>query len=463
MQKDSFKQNAPTTMRLNRLFLVILVVVFDLIAYFYIRSSFGVGGDASETALVKKTEEQTLASTDSTSLERGVHENAVRSSTGSVRKFKEPLLPHKVTYAPTGGKLPEDGFDTYDETAWNKLDNGTCLFDDDEEDQAFEWQRNSPYAILLGTMKGGTHALSEYLWQHPLIAAPKKVEKNGHELHFFDSRSFERGKMGIPRKANQLSYAMKVHKMYPDFFYTKESMYTIHDSPRYLVWSDRIPEAIMCVTPWSKLIAVLRDPVERVISHYRFQDQGRSQISRFVCSVPERILTQLLLARFRKNIPMVDWETWIQDDIERLKRAGVLQDWNRVDFDEFSGSEAELIAWKKYLRSPTTQMIVGRGLYSLQIEHYFAAMDKVGKPRSDLLVIRSEELRDETQLVYNRVIDFLSLPQHVLDDTEAKHETQKSSIPIPSDLRKQLEELYRPYNRRLNELLDWNNVWDYNN
>ncbi|GAX13361.1 [heparan sulfate]-glucosamine 3-sulfotransferase 3 [Fistulifera solaris] len=345
-------------MRLNRLFLVNLVVIVDLIAYFYIKASFGVGGEALETALVKTTEEQTVSSIESTNLERA-HENAVRSSTGSVRKFKEPLLPHKVTYAPTGGKLPEDGFDTYDETAWNKLDNGTCLFDDDEEDQAFEWQRNSPYAILLGTMKGGTHALSEYLWQHPLIAAPKKVEKNGHELHFFDSRSFERGKMGIPRKANQLSYAMKVHKMYPDFFYTKESMYTIHDSPRYLVWSDRIPEAIMCVTPWSKLIAVLRDPVERVISHYRFQDQ----------------------ARFRKNIPMVDWETWIQDDIERLKRAGVLQDWNRVDFDEFSGSEAELIAWKKYLRSPTTQMIVGRGLYSLQIEHYFAAMDKVGKPR----------------------------------------------------------------------------------
>jgi hypothetical protein len=263
-------------MRLNRLFLVILVVIVDLIVYFYIKASFVVGGEASQTALVKKKEEQPLQSTGLSPLE-GAHEKVVHSSSGSLRKFKEPLLPHKVTYAPTGGKPPEDGFDTYDETTWNKLDNGTCLFKDDENDQAFEWQRNSPYAILLGTMKGGTHALSEYLWQHPLIAAPKKVDKNGHELHFFDSRSFERGELGIPRKANQLSYAMKVHKMYPDFFYTKESMYTIHDSPRYLVWSDRIPDAIMCVTPWSKLIAVLRDPVERVISHYRFQDQGRFQ------------------------------------------------------------------------------------------------------------------------------------------------------------------------------------------
>lgn len=159
---------------------------------------------------------------------------------------------------------------------------------------------------------------------------------------------------------------------------------------------------------------------------------------------------------------MVDWETWIQDDIDLLRRAGVLQDWNQVDFEEFSGSDAELFAWKKYLRSRTSQMIVGRGLYSLQIEHYFVAMEKAGKPRSDLLVLRSEELRDETQSVYDRVIDFLDLPRHVLNDTTAKHETQKRSTPIPADLRRELEELYEPYNRRLNTLLGWNSVWNYN-
>lgn len=160
---------------------------------------------------------------------------------------------------------------------------------------------------------------------------------------------------------------------------------------------------------------------------------------------------------------MVDWETWVRDDIELLNHAGVLQDWNQVDFDEFSGSDAEFYAWKKYLRSRTSQMIVGRGLYALQIEHYYTAMDKARKPRSDLLVVRSDELRDETQSVYDQVIDFLNLPRHHLNDTTAKHETQKSSTPIPADLRRQLEELYEPYNRRLNKLLGWNNVWDYNN
>lgn len=275
-------------MKLTRLYLAIFVVVVDWVAYCYIRSYFLVGSDTEEKTLVKREAKPPLQSTTGFSPDlsskrlKGIHEIKLSHSRGGIKTLKDPLITHTKSYAPTGGKLPDDGFDRYeDPNTWNRLDNGTCIYSDEEEDQAFEWQKNSPYAILLGAMKGGTHALSEYLWQHPFISAPKKVEKNGHELHFFDSRSFKRGESGIPRRTNQLSYAMKVHRMYPDFFYTKENIYTIHDSPRYLVWSDRIPQAILCVTPWSKLIAVLRDPVERVISHYRFQDQGRSKSCSF--------------------------------------------------------------------------------------------------------------------------------------------------------------------------------------
>lgn len=285
---DSHRVSKTMKLTFARLVLAIFVVFVNLISYLYIRSYFLLGGDNEKKDGAQKGDASpTQSHTDYVTVEardglrstnlKGSKGNKSNHTDGYVKIFKEPLFSHKAHYAPVGGKLPEDGFDTYkDPKTWNKIDNGTCLYSDDEDEQAFEWQKNSPYAILLGTMKGGTHALSEYLWQHPSIAAPKNVRRNGHELHFFDSRSFERGELGIPRRTNQLSYAMKVHRMYPDFFYTKEKMYTIHDSPRYLVWSDRIPDAILCVTPWAKLIAVLRDPVERVLSHYRFQDQGRS-------------------------------------------------------------------------------------------------------------------------------------------------------------------------------------------
>ena len=156
---------------------------------------------------------------------------------------------------------------------------------------------------------------------------------------------------------------------------------------------------------------------------------------------------------------MVDWERWINDDLRLLERAGVLQD--KVDFKTFSGSLEERLAWKTYLRNPSSQMIVGRGLYTLQIEQYFEAMDRVGKPRSDFLVIRSEELRSNTQGTIDHVLDFLELPPLELTDVSARHETGKNVTEIPAHLKKKLETIFQPYNERLYRLLDWDNVWEY--
>ena len=158
---------------------------------------------------------------------------------------------------------------------------------------------------------------------------------------------------------------------------------------------------------------------------------------------------------------MVDWEKWVYDDLRLLRKAGVLQDWTKVDFDEFSGSAQELLAWKTYLRNASSQMIIGRGLYTLQIEQYFSAMDRAGKPRSDFLAVRSEELRSNTQEVFDSVLEFLGLPSHHLGDFSARHETGKNVTAIPLHLKKELEDLFTPYNQRLYKLLGWEDVWQY--
>jgi hypothetical protein len=158
---------------------------------------------------------------------------------------------------------------------------------------------------------------------------------------------------------------------------------------------------------------------------------------------------------------MVDWTTWINDDLRLLRRAGVIQDWNQVDFEAFAGSDMELNSWKRYLRYPNSQMLLGRGLYAIQIGHYFAAMDRVGKPRADFLAIQSEDLRLDTQNVYDRVLTFLDLPPRKLSDTSEVHQTRSNSTSIPDDLRKTLENLFEPYNKRLYKLLKWDHVWPY--
>ena len=158
---------------------------------------------------------------------------------------------------------------------------------------------------------------------------------------------------------------------------------------------------------------------------------------------------------------MVDWETWIRDDLRLLKRAGVVHNWSKVDFETFSGSDQEYQAWKTYLRNPNSQMLLGRGLYAIQLEHYFAAMDNVGKPRSDFLVICSEELRNDTQQVYNKVVDFLNRAPHNLSDVRAIHQTGRKATELPNDLRRFLQDFFEPYNERLYQLLGWDKVWTH--
>jgi hypothetical protein len=118
-----------------------------------------------------------------------------------------------------------------------------------------------------------------------------------------------------------------------------------------------------------------------------------------------------------------------------------------------------VLSWKRYLRQPNSNMILGRGLYAIQLEQYFSAMEKVGKSRSELLVIQSEDLLNNTHAVYGKMLDFLDLPPHSLEDSQPKHKTACRAQPPPDHLRKKLEVFYEPWNRRLYLLLQWDNVY----
>jgi len=172
-------------------------------------------------------------------------------------------------YAPTGGVLPIETNNMHypDPRTWRSIDNGTCY--DASPEPVYEWQKRAPYVVLLGTMKGGTHAVTEYLWQHPLVAQRDK----GWEMHFFNSKDFYRGQDGIPQRENLITYAERFRRSHSTFFrdaarqIAADNITIAFDStPYYLLASERIPESILCVAPWAKLIAVLRDPIARAES-----------------------------------------------------------------------------------------------------------------------------------------------------------------------------------------------------
>lgn len=109
-----------------------------------------------------------------------------------------------------------------------------------------------PNFLIIGAMRSGTTSLADTLSQHPDVVIPSK------EPHFF---SFEGKSTDIPKITTTIAE-------YQALFDGKEDILARGDaSPRYL--PDRsAPARIQRYIPDVKLIAVLRDPVDRAYSNF---------------------------------------------------------------------------------------------------------------------------------------------------------------------------------------------------
>lgn len=104
-----------------------------------------------------------------------------------------------------------------------------------------------PDFLIIGTMKSGTSTLSKYLERHPQIGIPKK------EVHFFDRHADK----GLEWYSDQLKKSGDSNTL------------IYGEKTPFYAWTDEIAESIYRINPNMKLIWLFRDPIERVLSHYR--------------------------------------------------------------------------------------------------------------------------------------------------------------------------------------------------
>ncbi|XP_041122680.1 heparan sulfate glucosamine 3-O-sulfotransferase 1-like [Polyodon spathula] len=103
-----------------------------------------------------------------------------------------------------------------------------------------------PQTIIIGVRKGGTRALIEMLSLHPSIAAAES------EVHFFDwEDNFAKG---LQWYASQMPFS------YPH-------QITVEKTPAYFT-SSNVPERIYTMNSATRLLLILRDPTERILSDY---------------------------------------------------------------------------------------------------------------------------------------------------------------------------------------------------
>lgn len=109
-------------------------------------------------------------------------------------------------------------------------------------------RRGLPRFLIIGAPKAGTTSLFRYLAQHPQV-----VEGRRKEVHYFDIR-YSRGEA-----------------WYRSHFPTERQLaggrITGEGSPYYLC-HPQAPRRMAALLPAARLIVLLRNPVERAISHY---------------------------------------------------------------------------------------------------------------------------------------------------------------------------------------------------
>ncbi|CAN5182884.1 hypothetical protein BH23BAC3_BH23BAC3_08000 [soil metagenome] len=118
------------------------------------------------------------------------------------------------------------------------------------------------YVIIIGAMKAGTTTLYNYLRRHPEICAP-----DGKEPEYFSHFKKERKKRydryeDVWSQVPERTFNPKVHKV------VLEASTGYSKFPSSL--SENVPKAIFDYGIHPRFIYILRNPFDRIVSHYNF-------------------------------------------------------------------------------------------------------------------------------------------------------------------------------------------------
>jgi hypothetical protein len=261
-----------------------------------------------------------------------------------------------------------------------------------------------PNLLVLGAQRAGTTSLYEHLGLHPGVWMSRTKE-----VHYFDNyadqpldwyRSHFPTRRWVEARSRDLGYGIAVGE----------------GSPYYL-FHPAVPGRVRAALPRARLVVLLRDPVERALSHFRHERKWGFE-------------------------PEESFERAWALEAERLARVGDLS--APGAFDEHHNHHS----------------YAARGDYAPQLaawlEHY---------PASQLLVIRSEDLFSRPSEVMGRLFRFLDLPQVNLGGFPALNRTRRTpQTESERAVRARLVEHFRPRVSALEQLLGrsmgWAEAWD---
>ena len=292
------------------------------------------------------------------------------------------------------------------------------------------WQQRAPYFIIPGARHTGTTSLYQALILHPQIANSKRKEVGFFYPNNFLPYHTTNGNNKQQQQQQQQGGGVKVfaarQRMYAqDSYFTKPlkestQLVALDGTSGYLFYSQEVPQHVLCVAPWTKLVIVIRNPVDRVFAHWA---HGR-----------EKLGLQLSL------------EDWLAQELNVMQSVGLVP----APLDV----QTEDVAWKKYQNGfrQGLQGGIGKSLYVLQLRHWFEAFREAGKEQQIHIVV-TEDLNVYPHDEFAKVLQFLNLPDFKMNEFPRLEQASKHVPPMKEETRRMLQEFFSPYNDRLLLLL----------
>jgi hypothetical protein len=141
---------------------------------------------------------------------------------------------------------------------------------------------NMPNFIIIGAAKSGTTSIYNYLQQHPQIFMTDKKETN---FFVYENKMPEYYWWGSPSES--ILKSISDLDQYQTLFQGREEKALGEASVLYL-YDQSAPERIAKYIPRVKLIAILRNPVDRAYSHYmNLRRDGREPHADFLQALQE--------------------------------------------------------------------------------------------------------------------------------------------------------------------------------
>lgn len=246
-----------------------------------------------------------------------------------------------------------------------------------------------PDYLIIGDIRCGTTSLYHMIIQHSkIVPAIRK------ELYFFN------------RFGKDTNWNKGVNWYISQLGNCKKGQITGEATPEYMWNFDKVAPRVKQVCPNTKFIVLLRNPVEKIVSHF------------------------YLYVR-----------SYLQNALKPVTTS-----FDKIIEDTFNEENTETARMGQYILNRTTYVDILKGWFK-----YF--------PKEQFLILKSENMFKNPQQTLNKVFKFLNLKSFKINPL---HKAKSKSKIMNIKIEEKLYNYFEPYNKKLYELIGQGFNWEKN-